>query len=184
MTEEKFSELINRLGDGDMQALKEIYEQYSKMIYSTALDICRDAHLAEDVTSEFFIRLKKAAAVYRQGLGHKKWLIASARNLAIDFIRKQSREVPASAGTDEDESSIINDIADKTDTEEQISSQADMQKLLMRLSDKEREVVNMKIYCQLTFAETAQILRIPIGTVTWRYRSAMKKLKKYYEEVQ
>lgn len=72
-----------RLRRISIQGLKAIYEEYGKMIYSSALKICRDPHTAEDVTSEFFLKLRSAASVYKEGLGHKKWLLISVRNPCI-----------------------------------------------------------------------------------------------------
>ena len=74
MSENNFVGCLSQLCGGDMQGLRQIYEEYCPMIYSSVLQICKSPHLAEDITSEFFLRLKKAAAVYRKGLGHKKYL--------------------------------------------------------------------------------------------------------------
>lgn len=189
MTEEKFAGCISMLVQGDMQGLKDIYEDYGKMIYSAALQICRNPQTAEDVTSEFFLKLKKAASVYREGMGHKKWLLTAVRNLTVDHLRKQNREIPMSAqggefeGDQSYESHPLSDIPDSADTEETVTSEMNAAELLMRLNVTEREVVNLKIYCGLTFAEIAQVLNIPQGTAAWRYQSAIKKLKKIYEEV-
>ncbi len=166
-----------------MQGLREIYEEYGKMIYSAALQICRSHQTAEDVTSEFFLKLKKAASVYKEGSGHKKWLLTAARNLTIDFLRKSKREIPMSMQGGDDENHPISEIPDNADTEEKVTSAADAAQMLMQLNETEREIVNLKIYCELTFAEIADVLHIPVGTAAWRYQSAVKKLRKLYKEV-
>ena len=55
--------------------------------------------------------------------------------------------------------------------------------MLDALSADQREIVHLKIYCELTFAEISDVLQIPIGTAAWRYQSAVKKLRKLYGEV-
>ena len=55
--------------------------------------------------------------------------------------------------------------------------------MLDSLSADQREIVHLKIYCELTFAEISDVLQIPIGTAAWRYQSAVKKLRKLYGEV-
>lgn len=164
--------------------MKEIYEEYGKMIYSTALNICKNTQTAEDVTSEFFLKLKKAASVYRSGLGHKKWLIVSVRNLTIDFIRKQNREIPFYSETDNEENHPFSDIPDNADTEESVTSQMSAEQLLDHLDKSYREIIYLKVYCSFTLAEISDILNIPAGTVAWRYRTAVNRLKKVYKEVQ
>ena len=183
MTESSFAENAALITQGDMQGLKAIYEEYGKMIYSSVLRLCRDPHTAEDVTSEFFLRLKNAASVYKEGLGHKKWLLISARNLAVDILRKQSREIPSSVTDGEEENHPLSDIPDGTDAEETVTSQMNTEKLLGMLSEDKREIVHLKIYCGLTFSEIADVLHIPAGTAAWRYSQGIKKLRKLYEEV-
>lgn len=166
-----------------MQGMKEIYEEYGKMIYSTALSICRNQQTAEDITSEFFLKLKKAASVYRSGLGHKKWLIVSVRNLTIDYFRKQSREIPFDSDSGAEENHPFSQLPDKADTEESVTSEMSAEQLLNSLDETYREIVHLKIYCGFTLSEISDILKIPVGTVAWRYRTAIKRLKKEYEEV-
>ena len=153
------------------------------MIYSSVLQICRNQHIAEDITSEFFLKLRKAAAVYRESYGHKKWLLISARNLAIDFLRKHSKEIPSDSDDGDTESHPFSEIPDKADTEEDVSSRLTVTQLLDSLDVNLREIVHLKIYCGLTFAEISAVLKQPQGTVAWRYQSAIKKLKAMYGEV-
>jgi len=47
------------------------------------------------------------------------------------------------------------------------------------LKPKEREIIHLKILGELTFQEIADILKIPLGTVTWRYHNAIKKLRRH-----
>ncbi|MCI7766731.1 MAG: RNA polymerase sigma factor [Oscillospiraceae bacterium] len=183
MTESSFAKNIALITQGDMQGLKAIYEEYGKMIYSSVLSLCRDTHTAEDVTSEFFLRLKTAASVYREGLGHKKWLLISARNLAIDILRKKSREIPSSASDGDEESHPLSDIPDSMDAEGMVTSRMAACQLLMSLPEDKREVVHLKIYCGLTFSEIADLLRIPAGTAAWRYSQGIKQLRRLYKEV-
>lgn len=183
MTEEKFFHCISQLQQGDMQGMKPIFDEYGRLIYTTAYQICRNQQTAEDVCSEFFLKLKKAAAVYKKGLGHKKWLIISARNLTIDYLRKLSHEIPMSMDCEEKET-IISQLPDCHDTEENVTSELVINHLLSRLDSSRREIIHLKIYCELTLAEISEVLHIPLGTVAWRYRTALSTLKKLYEEVQ
>lgn len=183
MTEVDFESCISMLQSGDMEGLRIIYVEYSKMIYSAVLNVTHNSHAAEDVTSEFFLKLKKAASVYRKGSGHKKWLITAARNLAIDHIRKSRHEISIEAGGGDDESHPLSEIPDNTDVESSVSARMDAKSMLAVLNDAEREIVDLKIYCELTFSEISDVLHIPIGTAAWRYNAAVKKLKKIYGEV-
>lgn len=178
MTETGFTECIDLLRQGNMQGLAPIYREYGKLVYSAALSVCGSPDTAEDILSEFFLRFKKAADVYRSGVGHKKWLMISARNLAVDYIRKNRRDIPSS------EDKKFTEEAENSDTEERVTGQVNVEQMLAALTEAERETVNLKVYCGFTLSEIADIMHVPIGTAAWRYSSGIKKLKKLYGEAQ
>ena len=190
MTEARFEACIERIKQGDKEGLREIYENYIAFIYSVIYDKLQNKENAEDVTSDFFIKLWEKAGVYRPGGGHKGWMATIARNMAVDFLRKHSKEELTDIMQDSEEEnesrvSVSNIYAgDKISPVEQeaIGNQT-LQDALGRLKDSEREIINLKIMGDFTFKEIAEILHIPMGTVTWRYREAIKQLRRCgYEE--
>ena len=92
MSEEQFNMLMKQLAAGDREALSEIYKAYMKLIYSVCLNILRQKEAAEDVSADFFIRLFKSAATFDGRGHHKTWMITIARNMCIDYLRKNSHE--------------------------------------------------------------------------------------------
>ena len=92
MNEHQFEEAVARMVRGDKSGLKEIYENYIGYIYRIIYDVLQNKENAEDVTSEFFIRLWDKAEQFKPGSGHKGYLATMARNMAIDFLRKHRRE--------------------------------------------------------------------------------------------
>ena len=177
---------ISRLRQGDMQGLEPVYREYGRLIYSAALQVCRQPDTAEDIVSEFFLRLTKAAHIYKKGDkgdgfgGHKKWLIASVRNLAVDHLRKNRRDILVSGGEEDEDDPLA--AARSQDTEEARVADITVEEIMEALPQSEREVANLKIYCGFTLREIADILHIPPGTAAWRYNSAVKKLRKLYGE--
>ena len=173
MEETRFSTCMKRVKNGDKSALREIYEEYIGYIYSIAYQVVLNKEDAEDVTSEFFIKLWRLADNYQKGNGHKAWLAAIARNMAIDLLRKNRREVLT-----EDFADFSAENAAPDDVEGGVVSGMSLKEALETLNLKEREVVNMKIMGELTFQEIADILKQPLGTVTWRYQNAIGKLRR------
>ena len=169
MNDQEFGRNIRRTCQDDRDGLKNIYEDYCPMIFSAVSDILNNREDAEDVTSEFFIRLWDIADTYRAGKGHRAWMITIARNMAIDCARKRSREVSAAE--------IPDDRQERISAEDQVCGKLSLEQALMTLKKEERQVVNLKIMGELTFREIAKILKKPPGTVAWRYRTAMDKLK-------
>ncbi|MBQ8786553.1 MAG: sigma-70 family RNA polymerase sigma factor, partial [Oscillospiraceae bacterium] len=99
-----------------------------------------------------------------------------------DLLKKQKRE---QLTLDEDnENSAANEIADTTSTEDTVTGKLAVAEALESLDESEREIVNMKILADMTFKDIAAVLGKPLGTVTWKYRNAISKLRKYVGEVQ
>ena len=102
MTDEQFNNAMERLRNREKQAdrakeaLKEIYEEYSAFIYHVILDVVGTRENAEDITSDFFIKLWEKAGQYKPGNGHRGYLATIARNMAIDHIRKYRKELGVS----------------------------------------------------------------------------------------
>lgn len=191
MNEQQFEQAVARMVQGDKTGLKEIYETYIGYIYRIVYEVLQNRENAEDVTSEFFIRLWDKADQFKPGGGHKGYLATMARNMAIDYIRKHRREELTAmmqdieAGPEEEEQSKKQYYKEETESEVEESVIRDMtvQEALETLKPSERQVVSLKVLGEMTFKEIARTMGIPMGTVTWKYRNAIKKLRRCgYEE--
>lgn len=180
MTDLQFDNCIRLMIEKDRNALKDIYTAYAKQIYRVILGIVRSPQDSEDLTSDFFLKIWEIAHTYRSGQGHKRWLTVIARNLALDHLRKNHPE----EFTLDDENSSAYELSDGTSVEENVSRKMSLDRALSRLSQKERETVEMKLGMELTFTEIAELTGEPQGTVAWRYRQAVSKLKQIMEEEQ
>src|SRR5207244_1260692 len=82
------AELVEGLRKRDPQALGELYDRYGRLTYSLIYRIVRDTGIAEDLVQETFLRVWNRAQAFdaaRGALG--SWLLAVARNRAIDYTR-------------------------------------------------------------------------------------------------
>lgn len=173
MEEKQFSACMARMKSGDKSALHEVYEAYIGYIYTIVFQTVSNREDAEDVTSEFFMKLWRLADTYREGNGHRAWMAAIARNMAVDLLRKTRREVL----TEDFADTMTENVSDDS-IEQEVIAGLSLRQALDTLKPKEREVVHLKIMGDLTFQEIADILKIPLGTVTWRYQNAIQKLRR------
>lgn len=186
MDNEAFDRCIERICWGEKEALREIYEAYRGYVYQLLCGILGSHENAEDVTSEFFIRIWEIADRYEPGNGHKTWLSRIARNMGIDYLRSHKREevYDLSGGENISDDEIdakqvmIQNKLRQEDMSSKVVGQLGMEQLLKKLKPKEREIIDMKIIADMTFQEISQTLGIPMGTVTWRYRQAINKLRR------
>lgn len=179
MTDIQFETAMTKIRGGDKQGLQEIYEAYIGLIYSIVKDVLQSKENAEDVTSDFFIKLWDKADTFQSGRGHKAWLTAIARNMAIDYLRKYRKEEVSELLEDMDPSAFSGQaVEQESPVEQEVIADVSIKEALSQLKEKERQILNMKILGDMTFQEIAQVMQIPIGTVAWRYRNAVQKLRR------
>lgn len=179
MTDEIFQAVIVKLAKGDKNALKLIYEAYVRLIYAVVYDMVGKKEDAEDITSDFFIKLIHVAKSFRAGNSHKAWLVSIARNMTIDYLRKNRREMPEA--NDEIREGVIEThgaVERSKQAEKNTIISEDMKNAMKQLKPGEREIIDMKLVGQLTFQEIADIQKKPIGTITWTYNQGIKKLRR------
>lgn len=85
--------LIRAAADGDGGAWAQIVTEHLPVVHRTAYRLVRDIQIAEDIAQESFLRLWKLANMWQPQGRISTWLCHVARNLAIDSIRRRSREV-------------------------------------------------------------------------------------------
>ncbi len=205
MTEAEFEGCMKRICQGDQMGLKDIYVEYLPYIYRVVYGIVGNKETAEDITSDFFVKLWSFAPKYRPGNGHKGYLATIARNMAVDHLRRCRREVPmedpeqmiygiksgtvaggeTDVGTDNGaEKNVRKDgmgngsESHAATPEEQVVSKISLKDALEKLKPEERRIIDMKVLGEMTFKEIAELLDIPMGTVTWRYQEGIKRLRR------
>lgn len=199
MTDEEFTLCLDLVRKGNQEGLRKIYEAYIKLIYAVVYNTVGRREDAEDITSEFFIKLIRVAESFKKGSPHKTWLVTIAKNMSIDFLRKNGREilVDIRQGDTEQSEDVIDKAArgknavkngagnEGSDVEKKAVLAEDMRQALETLSPKEREIVHMKLLGELRFKDISEATKQPMGTVTWLYNQGIKKLRRClsgYEE--
>ena len=184
MSEEQFHNAMTAMAAGDMSALRQIYDAYLKLIYAICLKVLKHREAAEDVTSEFFIRLYRSASTFNGQGHHKTWMATIAKNMCIDYIRKNNRvteSIDAAMTPEEGEAAREPEDAKTVgggSVEEQTVNRITIEWAREQLTEKEREIMDLKCGGGFTFREIAETLGMPQGTVSWHYNNAVAKLRK------
>jgi RNA polymerase sigma-70 factor (ECF subfamily) len=168
--------LIERLQRHDPQALAELYDRYGRLTYALILRVVRDTGVAEDLVQETFMRVWNRA----QGLDAQKgsvgpWLLAVARNRAIDYLRSAGgRERNALEFEETGHPALY------VDMERDILSSDKarrVQTAVGKLSPHQREVIELAYFEGLSQTEMAERMGQPLGTVKTWVRAALKNLR-------
>jgi len=171
-----YAELIERLHRRDPLALADLYDRYGKLVFSLILRIVRDRGITEDLVQETFLRVWNRV----QGLDEQRgsigaWLLAVARNRAIDYLRSASgRERNALEFEETDHPALY------TDIEKGILDSDKVRRIKIaveKLAPNQRQVIELAYFEGLSQTEMAERMGQPLGTVKTWVRAALKALR-------
>jgi RNA polymerase sigma-70 factor, ECF subfamily len=165
--------LAERLAAGDEQALEVIYDAYSRAVYRQALMLLGSAADAEDVLQEVFLKLVRRRGSPVRDL--TAYLLTAARHEACSILRRRGRET-WDGTLEETDLAPVDAHADFAETDA-------VRAAVAALPESQRQVVILKFYDQMTFAEIARVARASINTVASRYRYALKRLREALGDV-
>ena len=109
---------------------------------------------------------------YKPSNSFNSWIITIARNLAINEYNRRKRELKV----DPSENEIIFGTTESTSEKELM-----IKEMMEFLTEDEREIVIMHVIGDMKYREIAQVIGTPIGTISWKYNEAIKKLRNKYE---
>ena len=184
-TSEKELELIGRITMKEEKALAELYDRYSKLLFSIILRIVKNREDAEEILHTVFLQIWDKAGLFDLNKGNLySWLITLARNKGIDKIRtKNFKEQYNRTGlnkADEMELEKKYGLEYNTDLLQMLDASERtliISKALNELPSEQKKVIELAYFEGLTQAEMSEILNIPLGTVKTRTRQALIKLE-------
>jgi RNA polymerase sigma-70 factor, ECF subfamily len=170
------ADIVVRLQRREPQALADLYDRYGRIVYSLILRVVRDTGIAEDLVQETFLRTWNRVQAFDAQKGSVgPWLMAIARNRAIDYLRSTSgRERNAVEFEETDHPSLY------TNMEPGIlaSDKARVVKAaIQKLSAHQRQVIELAYFEGLSQTEMAARMGQPLGTVKTWVRAALKTLR-------
>lgn len=152
-------------------------ESYYSRVYNYLLRLVYDPILGEDITQEAFLRAWQHYASYDQSKSFFPWIVTIARNLAVDRLRKQKESL-----RDPNEIEKLSLLPDSLTSMEQVEEALQLEKALARLSEKQRSVVYLYYYTNLSLEEVAGIIRKSRrATISFLHRTR-QKLKEHLLE--
>jgi RNA polymerase sigma factor (sigma-70 family) len=150
--------------------LEKLYIKYHKELYLYAFSLCRDYHLAQDLTSETFF---KALLSLDGNIQHiKYWLFRVCKNLFLDYARK-NKEFSNTEGLEE----ILT--IEETPLDKIIDSEEKRQlyNLVLKLNQSYKEILILYYYCNFTLKEISETTGLTEGTAKTLLFRARKKIK-------
>ena len=173
MTSKELNALVKELQNGNMSVFDNIYYETKSIVYYTILSILKDVNISEDIMQETYLKALKKIHSYKPKASFKSWIVTIARNLALNEYNKRKREMNVDSQIDEYMFGSVENNSEK---------ELIIKEILLKLKDTEREVVLLHVVGDLKHREISDLLGIPLGTVTWTYNQAIKKLRDELEK--
>ncbi len=170
------TELIARTKAGELSAFESIVKKYEPQIAATVIGMLGNCQAADDVGQEVFIRLYKYLDKFREDASLGTYLTRIAINLSLNELKRRKRRQLLFTDTEDD----IRDMTfEPNESMQQKEEQELVQKSIQKLDNNFRSVLVLRLIDGYSTAETAEILKIPVGTVLSRLARAQQKLKEH-----
>lgn len=167
--------LIAAVRSGNQDAMAQLYDRYSAVVYSVALRVLGDAGAAEDILQEIFMQLWRNPGSFDAGRGNlAPWLAVIARNRSVDLLRKRRLQTEIS----EIIVSVEPDLAAETDRGRVTER---VRGVLKEMPALQRKALEMAYFEGYSHSEISEKTGEPLGTVKTRIRSGLILLRKAIE---
>ena len=180
LTTPEQKELIElvRAAKKDPLAFGELYGRFVNSVFKYLCSRTNSVQEAEDLTSQTFIKVMSSLPQLRQNERFKSWLFTIARNIAMDYFRKQKKQ-----------NEILTDAPPAVVEQQDLAFgliQSDrvqqLARLFKNLEEKELDLLRLRILGELTFKEMAGILHHSPQAVKKSYYRLLARLKSQLEE--
>lgn len=172
-------ELIRRVAGGDREGFVELYDRFSRVLYSAAYRILGNMEDAEDVVQDVFVQIWEKANLYEPTRGKPlTWALTLTRNKSIDRRRAVLRRNRLNDEAElEAKTSLEGDHPDSVLEVYSAEHGAIIRDAVTELSAEQREAIDLAFFGGLTQMEVAEKLGTPLGTVKARIRRGMIRLR-------
>ena len=166
---------MKKLKHGDMRAFDVIYEETKRSVFFTILNILNDRDLSDDIMQDAYIAVVNKIDKYEENTNARNWIITIAKNLALNEYNRRKKVLMVDYGENEH---MAGASYDKHNIDTPLFDLA--RKIL---KEDELNILILIIVENMKRKEVSKMLDIPIGTVTWKYNEAIKKIKVEYERM-
>lgn len=179
------SQLVCNYINGCEKSLEMLINKHKYKLYNFIYSKVLNKDNAEDLFQETFIKVIKTLkrGVYNEEGKFLSWTMRIAHNLVIDFFRKNKRFPYFDKNENFDILQLIKDenpSVERLLIDKQILN--DLQKIIVKLPDDQKEVLDMRLYKEMSFKEISEATGVSINTALGRMRYAIINLRKFIIE--
>lgn len=175
-TAESLEETINKAKQGNQIAFSKLLNTFWNDVYGFQLKRTENENDAEDITIQTFSKAFDKIDTYNDSYVFKTWLITISKNIHIDLIRSSKRNPLASQGNKDAIKSVLDDAPSMEDQLIQEQNLANLLRDIKKLKPNYQEVINLRYFNELSYADIAKTLKEPMNNVKVKLLRAKKLL--------
>jgi RNA polymerase sigma-70 factor, ECF subfamily len=173
-------ELVAAAQQGDQAAFGQLYDRYVDVVFRFILFRVSDRPLAEDLTSETFLRaLRRISSVSYQGRDVGAWFVTIARNLVLDHVKSSRYRLEMTTAD------ILDSSADDRGPEHEVVEEAiatELMRCVAQLGRDQQECIMLRFMQGLSVSETAAVMGRNEGAVKALQHRAVRRLAQLLPE--
>lgn len=179
-------ELVESYKNGNVASFELLVERHQNKVFSYILMLVKDRQLADDIFQDTFLKIIRTikAGAYKEEGKFIQFAMRIAHNLVIDHFRKSNR-LPMADSVNKDYDIIDNVKYTDPSIEDSIITEQvyeDLRKMIEFLPEEQKEVLNMRMYADMSFKDIADATNVSINTALGRMRYALINLRKMAKE--
>lgn len=172
--------LLGRIALGDEQSFTSLYRHTSARIFGLVRRIVVDPTISEEVTQEVFLQVWRKAAEFSPELGSPiAWLMTLAHRRAVDRVR--SEQAHRNRLNNWSTSEVLTPFDEVSESVIARDESLAVKAAFAALTEKQRQAIELAYYKGLTYAQVAETLDAPLGTVKARIRDGLGRLRSALE---
>ena len=172
--------LLAKAARGDAEAWRAIVSTYAPRVHGLLVSQCRDDGLAEEITQSAFCTVAVKLAGYVESGRFESWLFRIAVNRLRDEMRRRARQARP---TDDAPMREVPARAGRRTTAAELEIHAKLRAALDRLSEGDREIIELRHTGGMSFRALSDYFEEPLGTLLARHHRALRKLRVLLEEM-
>ncbi|SHJ89100.1 RNA polymerase sigma factor [Hespellia stercorisuis] len=156
---------VKNILTGETEYVEVLIQKYYGDIYAYCYQHLFDKHMAQDITQETFLRFLKNLESYKHTGKLKNYLYIIAKNIIRDYLKKQDRRCLSYSNAEPIVSNMENTVLE-----------LEIKSILDSLEEEERELIILRYYQDMTFADISRIIGKPMSTVKYSLKKLEKKI--------
>jgi RNA polymerase sigma factor (sigma-70 family) len=175
------SELVIRLQTKSTAAFSDLYDSYAAALFGAAIRMVRNRDVAEELLQDSFLKIWEHIDNYDPGKGTLfTWMLAITRNTCKDYLRGKHYQYQMLVS--ENDFDLMEDNCKRTQITTDQDESRDLYQITQTLELKYKEIIDLVYIYGYTQEEVSKMLKIPLGTVKTRSRTAIKLLRDLYRK--